>query len=110
MPHPSYWYDCHGFGGGRPTCHTCGIAGRYTGYRNSVVEYWCRFNRVTGLSPFGSDPDHTPEERKAILDRLVECSLCDGQGFLSSDPETWVRCPRCLSDGSALDGAFKGVA
>ena len=45
----------------RSVRHTCGAAGRFVGYRNSVVEYW-------------------------------------------------ARCPRCLSDGSVIDGTFRGSA
>lgn len=109
MPGPQWEYGCRCrcCGGGRRECPDCGRPGRYVGYRSSVVEHWGRFRRVTGLNPLNGERN-TPHGR-AIMERLVTCSLCDGHGYLSDSPSAWSYCPRCGGDGSALDGAFNGT-
>ncbi len=108
MPGPLWWYDCscrESCGGGSAKCLDCGRPGRFVGYTKSVVEHWATFRRVTGLNPLA---DKSSPEDRAILARVVRCGLCRGSGYLSNEPGTWANCPRCLSDGSALDGKFCG--
>ena len=108
MPGPSWEYDCpcRSSGGGRPECPDCGKPGRYVGYRRSVVEHWGYFQRATGLNPLSGERK-TPHGR-AIMERLVTCSLCEGHGYLSDRPGSYCRCPRCGGDGRAIDGKFSG--
>ena len=108
MPSPRWAHECacgRGFVG-QAECPTCGRPGKFVGHGNSVVEHWCAFNRVTGLNPLG---DKSSPEARAIMARVVACGLCDRSGFVSSSPESWGDCPRCLGDGSALDGRFRGA-
>lgn len=113
MPHASYSYVCgcsRASAGGLPTCQTCGQPGRFIGHRKSVVEHWCAFSRGTGLNPVGPDAHVPPEISAAIRERMVNCQLCGGSGYLSPDPESWTHCPRCEGDGFALEGHFRGEA
>ena len=108
MPGPRWAHDCAcgRFLFGRAECPTCGRPGEFVGHGRSVVEEWCAFNRVTGLDPFR---DKSSPEARAILARVVRCGLCGGGGYLSIEPDRWGECPRCLGDGSALDGRFRGA-
>ena len=49
-----------------------------------------------------------PDARKRRLNRLFRCKLCEGTGLLSAKPGSWWYCPRCLGDGAAMDGHFRG--
>lgn len=109
MPGPSFWYDCPcgGFGSNQPNCWNCGTPGRYRGYTKGTYEHWDTFARITGLKPLG---DKSSAEAQAILERVVRCTLCGGNGYLSDHPDYYAKCPRCLGDGKALDGRFRGGA
>ena len=108
MPSPRYDYDCcPSVRSDQPACPTCGVPGRYVGHRFSTDERWTRFERLTGLCPAAKD-DIFPEERKRRLQRLHRCRLCRGTGLLSATPKSWWYCPRCLGDGAAMDGKFRG--
>ena len=108
MPRPSYDYECgHQDRGNHPACRACGLPGRYVGYRYSTEERWSLFERLTGLCPTAED-DVTPQERKRRLNRFLRCQLCAGTGLLSTTPGKWWYCPRCLGDGAAMDGRFRG--
>ena len=110
MPNPRWrpQCDCHGVGTrlGTPSCRKCGRPGTFLGVDKSVVEHWCAFQRVTGLNPLG--PKTSPEAQ-TIVARIVTCGLCGGSGCMSGGPDAWSYCPRCLGDGIALDGRFKGA-
>ena len=77
------------------------------GYRYSTGERYDLFERLTGLSRSGED-EVMPDERRRRLNRLFRCKLCEGTGLLSAKPGSWWYCPRCLGDGAAMDGHFRG--
>lgn len=108
MPGPVYDFVCgHEEQANQPVCRACGRPGRYVGHRYAPHERGMLFERLTGLRADGDD-DVFPHERKRRLRRLVRCGLCGGTGLIGADPKRWWHCPRCLGDGAAMDGRFRG--
>jgi sarcosine oxidase delta subunit len=82
-----------------------GKPGRYDGWHMNMTEAQCAFSRASGLPPHG--PARQSDEGKAIIARLVRCSLCDGSGLLQEPVgDTWAWCPHCGGNRSAIDGRF----
>ena len=84
----------------RWVCKKCGQRALFAGWRFSVVELWCAYQRRTGFVPFGP---HRP-----LADQLLgeidpgPCPACAGRGAIDPDADDYpLTCQSCDGSGDA---------